>query len=125
MLFELELGAVLRRRLPAFAGVGKFQAVERDVAIWVNEPVTHAALMAAIWSADTHKLLKDARLFDVYRPKSTPGDALSLTPEKSLAVRLTLAGEHATLTDDQIDHAVQAVIARLAVDVGARQRVRK
>ena len=62
--------------------------------------------------------MRDARLFDVYRPKQPSGPV-----EKSLAVRLTLSSEDATLTDEQIDQAVQAVITRLAADVGARQRV--
>ena len=33
------------------------------------EQVTHAALLRAIWAAPTAGLLKDARLFDVYRAK--------------------------------------------------------
>ena len=42
--------------------------------------------------------------------------------EKSLAVRLTLNSEDATLNDEQIDAAVQAVLAELSVRVKARLR---
>lgn len=46
-----------------------------------------------------------------------------MTPqEKSLAVRLVLASTQDTLTDARIDAAVQAVIDRLAADLGARLR---
>jgi phenylalanyl-tRNA synthetase beta chain len=42
--------------------------------------------------------------------------------EKSLAVRLTLARAAGTLTDDEIETAVKAVMARIASDLGGRLR---
>jgi phenylalanyl-tRNA synthetase beta chain len=42
--------------------------------------------------------------------------------EKSLAVRLTLASSEATLTDEQIDAAVKAVIDSIAARLGGRLR---
>jgi phenylalanyl-tRNA synthetase beta chain len=120
VMFELELDAVLLRAVPSFQNVSRFQAVERDIAVIVNESVTHAALMLAIHAAPTQGLLRDALLFDVYRPKQA---AAGLSEgEKSLAVRLTLNSDEATLTDAQIDAAMQAVLAQLARDVGARLR---
>ena len=120
VMFELELDAVLHRAVPSFQNVSRFQAVERDIAVIVNESVTHAALMQAIHAAPTQGLLRDALLFDVYRPKQA---AAGLSEgEKSLAVRLTLNSDEATLTDAQIDAAMQAVLAQLARDVGARLR---
>ena len=128
VLFELDLNAVLQRPVASFAAVAKHQAVQRDIAVLVAEQLTHGALMAAIWAAPTGGLLKDARLFDVYRPKAdnspTSASGSSTTSvEKSLAVRLTLNSEDATLTEAQIEAAVQSVIAQLGHDVGARQRV--
>ena len=120
VMFELELDAVLQRAVPSFQNVSRFQAVERDIAVIVNESVTHAALMQAIHEAPTQGLLRDALLFDVYRPKQA---AAGLSDgEKSLAVRLTLNSEEATLTDAQIESAMQAVVDQLARDVGARLR---
>ena len=124
MLFELELDPVLVRDLPVFSPVARFQAVERDIAVVVADSVTHMALMSAIWDAPTQGRLRDAQLFDVYRPKvakdSAPEAAAS---ERSLAVRLTLNGDDATLTEDQIETAVRAVVDQLQRAVGARQRV--
>ena len=120
VLFELDLDAVTERRIPVFEPVPKFQLAERDIAVIVADGVDHAALMAAIHAADTHGLLRDAWLFDVYKPKqATPALAAH---EKSLAVRLTLASAEATLTDDQIDAAVRAVVDRIAVVLGGRLR---
>jgi phenylalanyl-tRNA synthetase beta chain len=42
--------------------------------------------------------------------------------EKSLAVRLVLGDASATLTDEQIEAAVKAVVDRIASHVGGRLR---
>ena len=120
LLFELELDAVLRRQLPVFKTVSKLQPVERDMAVIVRESVTHAALMAAIYYANTHDLLKGATLFDVYRPQQA-GASMALG-EKSVAIRLVLSSEVANLTDEAIDAAVQAVLESLQSSLQARLR---
>jgi len=124
MLFELALEPVLARALPAFVPVARFQPVQRDIAVVVADSVTHSTLMAAIAAAPTAGLLQDAQLFDVYRPK-VARDTVDLVAanDRSLAVRLTLNGEDATLTEDQIEAAVKAVVDQLQAAVGARQRV--
>ena len=120
VLFELELEVVLARPVARFEPVPRLQPAERDIAVIVADTVTHAALMAAVHSAATGGLLRDALLFDVYKPKQ--GAQAVGANEKSLAVRLTLAGTDATLTDDQIDAAVQAVVERIAGQLGGRLR---
>jgi len=124
VMFELELDAVLQREVPVFNAVAKLHAVERDIAVIVDERVSHAALMNAIWTAPTAGFLRDALLFDVYRPK--PGQDLDganvESHEKSMAVRLTLNSDETTLTEEQIDAVVQAVVSSLVGILGARQR---
>ena len=120
IVFELELDAVLRRQMPRFEAVSKFQPVERDIALIVPESTTHAALMAATNGADTRGLLKEARLFDVYRPQQ--GSTAMQSGEKSLAVRLVLSSDAATLTEEQIESAVQTVVANLQTVLQARMR---
>ncbi len=125
VLFELALDVVLQRDLPAFTPLAKFQAVQRDIAVLVAEQVAYGAVMKSIWAAPTGGLVQDARLFDVYRAKPVrdSSGADVEVQEKSLAVRLTLNGGDATLTEAQIYAAVQAVVGQLANDLGARQRV--
>ncbi len=122
VLFELELDAVLAREVPALQAMSKFQAVERDLAVIVAEGVSHAALMQAIWAAPTAGLLRNAILFDVYRAKAGQAAGGLAPGEKSLAVRLTLNSDEATLTEEQIESAVQAVLAALQQQVVARLR---
>ncbi|MES2955935.1 MAG: phenylalanine--tRNA ligase subunit beta [Pseudomonadota bacterium] len=120
ILFELDLNALLQRPVPEFQPVSKLQPVERDIAVIVAENVTHAALMAGIHGADTLGLLKSAILFDVYKPQQ--GNAAMQLGEKSLAVRLVLGSDDATLTDEQIEAVTQAVLASLQARLQARLR---
>ncbi|MDO5691493.1 MAG: phenylalanine--tRNA ligase subunit beta [Pseudomonadota bacterium] len=123
VLFELALDAVMQRQLPHAEPVSRRQSAERDIAVVVPEGVTHQQLMQAVRGAASDGLLRGATLFDIYRPK--PGGeaaAHMAATEKSLAVRLVLASDQDTLTDERIDGVVKAVVERLQTDLGARLR---
>jgi phenylalanyl-tRNA synthetase beta chain len=122
VVFELSLDAVIAREVPVAEGVAKHQPVERDMAVIVAESVTHGQLMQAIHAAPTDGLLQSAVLFDIYRPKADATGGSLAVGEKSLAVRLTLGTADATLTDAQIDAAMNAVLAHLGSQVSARLR---
>jgi phenylalanyl-tRNA synthetase beta chain len=119
VVFELDLAAVQARGVPQAQPLPRQQAARRDLALVVQEEVRHDALMAALRD-DSTGLVRSATLFDVYRPKA---DAADFAPgERSLAVRLELLSDDATLTDEIIDAAVAAAIARAAAACGARLR---
>ena len=120
VLFELDLPALLSRDVPQFVSLPRQQAVLRDVALVVNDSVSHDAVMAAILGAPTEGLVRQARLFDVYRP--APGASGFEPGERSLAIRLELLDDEAPLTDARSDAAVQAVIEAARQAVGARLR---
>jgi phenylalanyl-tRNA synthetase beta chain len=120
LLFELDLDAVTSRQVPVFEPVPKFQPAQRDIAVIVADSITHDAVLEAIHAAETGGLLRDAMLFDVYKPKqAAPGLGMQ---EKSLAVRLTLASMEATLTDAQIDAAVKAIVEKIEQRLAGRLR---
>ena len=124
VMFELALDAVLLREVPVFQAVSRHQPVERDIALVVKESVTHAEVMDAILAPGS-ALLRDAVLFDVYRPKKAADGSLSgglAADEKSLAVRLTLSRDDATLTEDEIDTVVRDTLNALSRRVAARLR---
>jgi phenylalanyl-tRNA synthetase beta chain len=119
VLFELDLDAVLDTPVPAFAPVSRQQAVVRDLALVVRDAVGHDALMAVL-AQDTEGLVRSTTLFDVYKPdKPVAGLAAD---ERSLAVRLELLDFDNTLTDERIDNAVAAAVARVHAAFGARLR---
>ena len=122
VLFELDLDAVEERVVPQAQPVPKHQAVERDIAVVVAESVTHAALMKAIRSADTQGLLQQVALFDIYRPQPGAAGGALAQGEKSMAVRLAFQGASATLTDEQVEPAVRAIVDALSQQLGARLR---
>jgi phenylalanyl-tRNA synthetase beta chain len=119
VLFELDLQAVLELHLPAFEPVPRQQPALRDVALVVQEGASHDALMEALRD-DPKGLIRATTLFDIYKPAS-PSAGLQ-AGERSLAVRLELRDDDATLTDDRIDAAVAAAVARAAQACGARLR---
>jgi len=120
MLFELDVEALQAGKLPSFGGVPRQQAVERDIAVVVGPTVSHESLIAAVHSAPTEGIVRDARLFDVYRPKQAGGDLAE--GERSVALRLELLDEAQTLTDERIDATVRAVLQSLTERLGARLR---
>jgi len=120
VVFELQLDSLLDRAVPVATVVPKLQAVERDIAVVVREEISHQVLMNCIHSSPTQGLLQDAVLFDVYRPAKEGGSVA--VGEKSLAVRLTMQSTDATLTEAQIEQAVQAVVLQLSQQLNARLR---
>ena len=119
IVFELDLAAVQARDVPQAQPLPRQQAARRDLALVVQEQVKHDALMAALRD-DVTGLVRSATLFDVYRPKADAADFAA--GERSLAVRLELLSDDATLTDEIIDAAVASAIARAAAACGARLR---
>ncbi|MBS7351365.1 MAG: phenylalanine--tRNA ligase subunit beta [Comamonas sp.] len=128
VLFELDLDAVLQRSVPVFAPVSKHQMVERDIAVVVKEAVSHSQVMRAVQGAEAAApLLRSVVLFDVFRPKKLKAGEEAAAgalaqDEKSLALRLRLGRDDAALVDTDIETAVQAVVAALAAQVGAKLR---
>ncbi|MDQ6640036.1 MAG: phenylalanine--tRNA ligase subunit beta, partial [Pseudomonadota bacterium] len=119
IVFELDAEALQRRSVPTFAPLPKQQSAWRDIAVVVGREVGHAALMDAI-AAAAEGALREATLFDIFEP---PQGATGIAAgERSLAVRLELRDDERTLTDEQIERIVGAVVASLAERLGARLR---
>jgi phenylalanyl-tRNA synthetase beta chain len=119
VLFELEARALLEVGLPAFAGIARQQSVSRDIAVIVGEDVTHAALID-VASHTPLGLVRSATLFDIYKPAQPTAE---IGPgERSVALRLELLDEDATLNDERIEAEVAAVIDALGRRLGARLR---
>ena len=95
--------------------VGRFQPLERDVALVVPELLAAADLAATLRAAggDT---LRQIALFDIYR-----GAPLA-AGEKSLAWRVVFAADERALTDEEVDADVARLISAVASAHGARLR---
>ncbi len=95
--------------------IGHFPLVERDLAVIVGKNRTAASVQASI-RGHAGDLLRDLRLFDLYRGAPLAAD------EKSLAYRLVFGAGDRTLTEGEVDAAMAAVRSGLAADLGAHIR---
>jgi len=105
---EFDLDAVLAALPPRcpYSPVPRFPPALRDVAVIVDEGVPAERIAAEIRTAGGD-LLRDVRLFDLYRGESIPPG------KKSLAYALTYQAEDRTLTDNEVDRAHKKIEDRL------------
>jgi phenylalanyl-tRNA synthetase beta chain len=117
VLAELAVAGLAAGRLTDARGAtpSRFPAVQRDLAVVVDERRAAAQVAASI-RARAGSLLRAVELFDIYR-----GRPLAET-EKSLAWRLTFGSDERTLTETEVDDAIDAVATGLGADVGGRLR---
>ena len=105
-LFELEIESAFAAKLPQFNKISKFPSVRRDLAVVVDENVPLTALQENV-TVSASGLLSELRVFDVYRGPGVDSG------RKSIALGLILQDSSRTLTDDDADAVVAAVVARL------------
>ena len=111
---ELDFTALSGLLAPAstYVPLPKYPAVSRDIAVVCDEALTVAELSACIRKAGG-KLLRDVRLFDIYRGKGIAEG------KKSTAFSLTLRADDRTLTDADSDGVIGAVLKALETELGA------
>ncbi len=114
-VFELDAHAVFTAALPAASTVSRYPAIRRDIAIVVAEEVTAEAIVDAV-IAVAPGLVRDVRIFDVYRG---PGIEAGL---KSVALGLILQETSRTLTDADADSVTLAAVKKLKHNFGAELR---
>jgi phenylalanyl-tRNA synthetase beta chain len=95
--FEIDVEPVLASsRSPRAQPLPRFPAVERDLAVVVEEPVAAGLLLASIKESGGD-LLENARAFDEYHGAQVPEG------HKSIAFTLTFRSPERTLTDAEVD----------------------
>ena len=97
---------------PEYVPLPKFPAVTRDIAVVCDEAVTVGALEQAI-RRGAKGLLKEVSLFDIYRGKGVAEG------KKSVAFNLVLRADDRSLTSEEADEDVKAILATLEQDCGA------
>jgi phenylalanyl-tRNA synthetase beta chain len=102
-LFEVDLAPLVRRPMPRYASVARLPAVRRDIAVVVDESVPVGEMLAAMGAAKP-ALVADFSLFDVYQGQGVEEG------KKSLAFKVLVQHTEKTLTDQEIDAAVQDVL---------------
>ena len=114
---ELDFTALSALIAPAatYTPLPKYPAVSRDIAVVCDESLTAAELEDCIRSAGS-ALLRDVRLFDIYRGKGIEED------KKSMAFSLVLRADDRTLTDADSDGVISSVLSALEKKFNAKLR---
>jgi phenylalanyl-tRNA synthetase beta chain len=95
--------------------IAKYPAVERDIAILLEEGISSAQALSVIEETETD-LLQDIIVFDIYSGKQVPAGY------KSIAFRLILQSRGRTLTENDVNTVVQEILERLENKLGASLR---
>ncbi len=91
------------------------RAVQRDLALIIDQSVTAAEVSTAIASFK-NKLLKQWNIFDMYQGKSIT------TGKKSVAYRLTFQSNERTLTDNEVNKVHDKLLRYLREQLGVELR---
>ena len=111
---EISFTKLLQHLLPAatYTPLPKYPAVSRDLSLICDEAITVAQVEDVI-AASAGKLLRDIRLFDIYRGAGVPEG------KKSMAFSLMLRADDRTLTDTESQGVVDKVLKALAEQLNA------
>lgn len=98
-----------------YTEVPKFPAVERDIAVIVDEKV-EVGQIEKIVTKKAKKLLESMQLFDIYRNEKLGEN------KKSVAYSLIFRDKNKTLSDEEINRTMESIIAELEKTLGAELR---
>ena len=99
-----------------YVEVPKFPAVERDIAMLVDEKV-EVGQIEKIITKKGKKLLESVKLFDIYRDEKLGEN------NKSVAYSLIFRDKNKTLNDEEINNTMENIITELQKTLGAELRV--
>ena len=102
-----ELIAIIKESTPRFKHLPQFPEVKRDLAFVINENVSYDDLQRVIKGGVQQNIFKGSEVFDVYQ-----GEHID-KGYKSMAFRIHLQDENATLTDEVIEKQMQNVREKL------------
>ena len=117
-LAELNITKVTKyaRNNKKYVEVPKFPAVERDIAIVVDENIEVGQIEKVI-TKKAKKMLESMELFDIYRNEKVLGEN-----KKSVAYALKFRDKNKTLLDEEVNKVMEGIVSELEKDVGAELR---
>ena len=107
---RLDLDAVIsavKETTPRFKHLPQFPEVRRDLAFIIDEKVSFEEIQKVIKGAIQQNIFKGSEVFDVYQGEHVDKGY------KSLAFRIKMQDENATLTDEIIEKQMQSVREKL------------
>lgn len=109
-LFKVDLDEVIgavKETVPRFKHLPQFPEVKRDLAFIINDTVSCDDIQKVIKSGVKQNIFKGSEIFDVYQGEHVEEGF------KSVAFRIFMQDENATLTDEIIDQQMTSVREKL------------
>lgn len=109
-LFKVDLDAVIaavKENVPRFKHLPQYPEVRRDIAFIINDTVSCDDIQKVIKSGVKQNIFKGSDIFDVYQGEHVEEGF------KSVAFRIRMQDENATLTDEIIDQQMTSVREKL------------
>ena len=98
-----EIIAIIKEKTPRFKKIAQFPEVRRDLAFIINENVTFEEVQKVIKSSVQQDIFKGSEVLDVYQGGHVQKGF------KSLALRIKMQNENATLTEEIIARQMQNI----------------
>ena len=116
-LAELNITKITKyaRNNKKYVEIPKFPAVERDIAVIVDEQI-EVGQIEKIITKKAKKLLESMNLFDIYRDEKIGHN------KKSVAYALRFRDKNKTLQDEEINQVMENIISELEKQLGAELR---
>lgn len=109
-LFNLNLDELInavKESVPRFKHIPQYPEVRRDIAFIINDDVTCADIEKVIKTSVKQNIFKGVEIFDIYQGEHIDAGF------KSVAFRIKMQYDNATLTDEIIDAQMQSVREKL------------
>jgi len=116
IVFEISLAAVTQATVAQATRISRQPSVRRDIALLVDEAVTHQALVDCAVEHGPDWLL-DMTTFDVYQGEKVEKG------KKSIALGLIMQDFSRTLEESEIEQAVATIVQATTKELGAVLRV--
>jgi len=115
--FELDFDLCMKKRIEKdfYHQISRYPSVERDIALILPETTPAGGVEKVIQGVEP-ELVRDIRLFDVYRGEPVPAD------KKSLAFSIRFQASDRTLTDEEINRIRDKIVVKVNKLFGATLR---
>ena len=115
IVFEINLDLIQGRKLAHYEAYSQQPAVRRDISVEVAEKMSAESMLVAL-KTSAPSIVSEVTIFDVYRGKGIDSD------KKSVAFKVLLQDTHKTLTDVEVEAAIQQLLHVLQEDFRAKLR---
>ncbi len=109
-LFKIDLNELIgavKESVPRFKHIPQYPEVRRDIAFIINDDVTCDEIQKVIKGSVKQNIFKGSEIFDIYQGEHVEEGF------KSVAFRIKMQDENATLTDEIIEQQMQSVREKL------------